>query len=71
MKKKKKGYGILMAITILLTLAAVATLIPNAAASGESMLGYNVFCTFAPISTLLCIVAAGIVCMIRKRKLTE
>jgi len=71
MKRKKKGYGILLALTILLTLAAVSTLIPQAAASRECMLGYKAHCTFTPISTLLCVATAGVVCVIRKRKFTE
>lgn len=71
MKTKKKGYGVLLAITILLTLAAVSTLIPQASASKECLLGYKAHCTFTPIGTILCLLGAAAVCVVRKRRFTE
>jgi hypothetical protein len=71
MKRRKRGYGILLALTILLALATIATAIPQPSASSASMLGYKAHCTFTPASTLLCIVATGIVCAVRKRKFIE
>lgn len=71
MKTKKKGYKPLILLTILLTLSAVNTLIPAAEASKPSFLGYKAHCSFTPISTILCLLGAGAVCMIRSRKFTE
>jgi hypothetical protein len=71
MRRRKRGYGVLLALTIVLALAAVATVIPQASASKVSLLGYKSHCAFAPVSTLLCVTAAAAVCVIRKRKFTE
>lgn len=59
MKKRKNGYGVLLALTILLTLAALATLIPSSSASKECALGYKALCTFAPMGTVVLLLAAG------------
>ena len=64
---KRIVYGILLAITILLALAAISTLIPAANASKDCILGYRAHCAFTPISTIACIILAGIVCSIRRR----
>jgi len=70
MKTKKKGYGILLGLTILLTIAAILTVIPNAGASKESMLGYKSICSFAPIATIILLLLADAVCVIRKKVFT-
>ncbi len=67
MKVRKKGYSILLALTLIFTLAAVSTVIPYENVEKVSMLGYKASCSFAPISTLLCIAFAGATCFIRKR----
>lgn len=71
MKKRKKGYWFLFGLTILVTLAAISTLIPVAFASKECMLGYKAHCTFTPMSTVILIVGGGVICVIRKRRFTE
>lgn len=71
MKTRKNGYGLLMILTILLTLAGIATLIPSAGASKTCILGYNALCTFTPISTVICFLFAGMLCQIRKKKYVE
>ena len=60
----------MLAGTILLTLAAISTLIPVAAASRASPLGYKAHCTFTPVSAVICIVLAGVVCSLRSRVFT-
>ncbi len=70
MKEKKKGYVPLRILTIFFALAAIGTLLPIMPASKDCMLGYRAHCSFTPISTLICIVGAGVVCIIRKRKFT-
>ena len=67
MKERKRGYWLLFAITILLALAAISTIIPSTSASKECILGYKAHCAFTPLSTLICVVAAAIVCIVRKK----
>ena len=71
MKIKKKGYGILKAATILFTVMAISTLIPQSSVSKPCMLGYMAHCTWIPISTVICFALAGIICSIRRKKFTE
>ena len=68
MKHRKKGYGKMMILTILFTLAAISTVLPQAGASKACLLGYYAHCTFTPVSTLICILLAALSCTIRKRK---
>ena len=71
MKKRKKGYGLLIIKAVIFTLAMISTVIPNPSASKICMLGYKAHCSFTPISTILCAFFAGLTCFYRKRKLTE
>jgi len=71
MKTKKKGYGFLLVLTIVVTLAGLWTLVPQASAAKVCILGYKAHCTFTPISTLVCIALAAIICRIRKRNFTS
>ena len=71
MKKRKKGYGALLILTIVITIAALWTLVPQASASKPCLIGYKAHCTFTPISTVMCVVLAAIVCKIRKQRLTS
>jgi len=70
-RKRKKGYGILMVLTIVFTVVAILTIIPDSSASKVSMLGYRAHCSFTPIGTIICVVLAGITCSIRRRRFTE
>ncbi len=67
MKIRKKGYWLLFILTLIFTLAALSTIIPSESASKLCMIGYNAHCTYTPISTIICIIPAGITCFIRKR----
>ena len=71
MKTRRKGYGILLALTILFSLASISTLMPQASASKACLLGYEAHCTFTPISTVICVLMAGWACALRKRKFTD
>ena len=66
--RKQPGYTIMLVFTILAVLAAVSTLVPQASASGNCLIGYKAHCPFTPVSTLLCLVLAGISCRIRVAK---
>ena len=48
-------------VIVILIIAAVKTLVPNATASKPCLLGYKATCSFTPISTIICIAAAAIV----------
>ena len=69
--KKKKGYGMLMALTVVLTALAVITVIPSPCASKPCGLGYKAVCAFVPWATVILVLAAGAVCVIRKKLFTE
>ncbi len=62
-----QAYGALLAVSGLLALAAIATLIPAPHASWPNILGYRSYCTFTPISTALLALAAGTTCFLRAR----
>lgn len=70
-RKKKPGYYTLLALTVLLALGAVLTIIPVSYAYTECMLGYKAHCTLTPISTILCIVAAVLTYAVGQRLRTE
>lgn len=67
MKIRKKGYWVLFSLTVFFTLLAILTLMPETGASKTCLLGYKAHCTFTPISTIICLIPAGITCFIRKR----
>ena len=71
MKTRKKGYKLLLGLTILLTLSAIITLVPCAAASKDNMMGYHSICSGAPISTLVLVLCTGFTCYMRKRHFTS
>ena len=70
MAGKKKGYLILLELTVLLTLGGLITLLPMASANKTCLLGYAAVCSWAPISALLMFLAAAIVCIVRKKTMT-
>ena len=64
-KRKKPGYGIMMGLTIIATLAALLTLMPQGSASKLCRLGYKAHCSFTPISTLICLFISLVICKLR------
>jgi hypothetical protein len=69
MKKRKKKYVFLVVLTILFGIFAISTVMPSSTASKASMLGYYSHCTFVPISTVICIIVAVMMFIMRKRKI--
>lgn len=61
------AYKPLLGLSLLFTIAAILTLIPNPQASWPNLLGYRSICTFAPIASLACCFLAGLTCVIRAR----
>jgi hypothetical protein len=47
-----------VAVIVILSLAAVKTVIPNEEASKPCLIGYKAACSFTPISTAILIIAA-------------
>ena len=47
-----------IAVIVILSLAAVKTMIPNEEVSKPCLLGYKAACSFTPISTVILIIAA-------------
>ena len=66
--KKQPMYSVLLILTIIFTLSAVSTVLPQASVSKASLLGYNAHCPFTPISTVLCLLLAGMCCRIRAKR---
>ena len=64
-KRKQPGYGIMMGLTIIATLAALLTLMPQGSASKLCRLGYKAHCSFTPISTLICLFISLVICKLR------
>ena len=52
---------------IIFVALGISTLIP-ASAGKQSLLGYHAHCSFAPISTIICWVIAGVIYWLGKRK---
>ena len=69
MAQKLKGYGFIMILTVVVTLAGIVSMLPNSNASKECLLSYKAVCSFAPISAVICFGIAGVLCVIRKRRL--
>lgn len=66
-QKKQPWYGILLGFTILMTLSAVITLIPDGSASKLCKLGYKAHCSFTPWSTLISLFLALVSCKVRAK----
>jgi len=56
------GVGVLIAIVL-----GISTLVP-APAKKPCLLGYYAHCSFTPISTVICLVIAGLIYWLGKRK---
>ena len=55
-----------VAVIVILSIAAVKTIIPNSNASKPCLLGYRAACSFTPISTAILILAAIITFLVAK-----
>ncbi len=51
---------VLIAVVVILSIAAVKTVIPDSNASKSCLVGYKATCSFTPISTVILILAAVI-----------
>jgi hypothetical protein len=52
---------VVIAVIVILIIAAVKTVIPNAGASKPCLLGYKATCSFTPISTIILVAVAVII----------
>jgi hypothetical protein len=55
-----------VAVIVILSIAAVKTVIPNEKASKPCLLGYKATCSFTPISTVILIIAAIVTFVVAK-----
>jgi len=58
---------VVIAVIVILIIAAVKTVIPNAGASKPCLLGYKAACSFTPISTIILVLAAIIIFLVANR----
>ena len=65
---KRSGYRVLLVVTLVFTVAGLATAIPNPGAGTECALGYRALCAFTPTSTFMLLMVAALACVIRKRE---
>jgi hypothetical protein len=68
MEQRKKRYVALLVLTIFFGILAISTVLPSSTASKASMLGYYSHCTFVPISTVICIIVAVGLFLLRRKK---
>ncbi len=57
-KNPKAAYLSLQIFSVLFGVAAIITVIPYSGASEACVLGYRALCSFTPVSTIICIIAA-------------
>lgn len=57
---------IAVAVIVILSIAAVKTVIPNEKASKPCLLGYKATCSFTPISTVILIIVATVTFVVAK-----
>ena len=53
-------------VIVILSIAAVKTVIPNGEASKPCLIGYKAACSFTPISTVILIIAAVVTFVVAK-----
>jgi uncharacterized protein with FMN-binding domain len=68
---ESKSYYALLGLTIVLSLLAIVTMIPNPGASKPNVLGYRSVCSFAPAASALCGLLAGLTCTVRNRRFSR
>jgi hypothetical protein len=61
------AYALLLGISALFALGAIATLLPSPSAPWPNVLGYKSICPFAPAATFACALLAAICCTVRAR----
>lgn len=66
-ERQPPAYYALIGLSLVFSVLAVVTLLPNPNASKPNVLGYRSVCSFAPAATALCGLLAGITCIVRNR----
>lgn len=66
-ERQPAAYYALIGLSLVFSVLAVVTLLPNPSASKPNVLGYRSVCTFAPAATALCGLLAGVTCILRNR----
>jgi hypothetical protein len=63
---KQTASALLLVLAILGVAAAIATLLPLAPAGNPTLWGYSSWCPFAPVSTVVLLLAGGVLWVIRQ-----
>lgn len=66
-ERQPPAYHALIGLSLLFSILALVTLLPDPGASKPNVLGYRSVCSFAPAATALCGLLAGITCTVRNR----
>jgi uncharacterized protein with FMN-binding domain len=70
-KKESRAYYAMLGLSLVFTLAAVVTMLPNPVASKPNVLGYRSVCSFAPAASAVCGLLAGATCVLRNRRISK
>ena len=65
------AYSVALGLTIAFSVLAVVVMLPNPAASKPNVLGYRSVCSYAPASSALCGLLAGLTCTVRNRRFSR
>lgn len=71
LKQQAAGYYALLGLSLLFSVLALVTLLPDPGASKPNVLGYRSVCSFAPAATAVCGLLAGLTCTIRSRRVSR
>ena len=66
-ERQPPAYFLLIGLSLVFSVLAVVTMLPNPNASKPNVLGYRSVCTYAPAATAICGLLAGITCILRNR----
>jgi len=70
-KNESMAYYGMLGLSLVFTILAVVTMLPNPAAAKPNVLGYRSVCSFAPAASALCGLLAGVTCTIRNRRFSK
>jgi uncharacterized protein with FMN-binding domain len=70
-KDESAAYYGMLGMSLVFSILAVVTMLPNPAAAKPNVLGYRSVCSFAPAASALCGLLAGVTCVFRNRQFSR
>jgi len=67
---QSRAYYGMLGVSLVFSILAVVTLLPNPGASKPNVLGYRSVCSFAPAASALCGLLAAVTCTVRNRRVS-